>query len=31
MKKCCIFDMDGTVLNTLPTITYFMDRTLVDF
>lgn len=23
--------MDGTVLNTLPTITYFMDRTLVDF
>ena len=29
MVKCCIFDLDGTLLNTLTTITYYMNRTLV--
>lgn len=31
MRRCCLFDLDGTLLNTLPSITYFMDRTLVSF
>ena len=25
MIKCCIFDLDGTLLNTLPTITYYIN------
>lgn len=29
MVKCCIFDLDGTLLNTLTTITYYINRTLV--
>ena len=29
MKKSCIFDLDGTLLNTLTTITYYVNRTLV--
>ena len=29
MIKCCIFDLDGTLLNTLTTITYYINRTLV--
>lgn len=31
MKKCCLFDLDGTLLDTLPSITFFMDRTLLSF
>ena len=26
MIKCVIFDLDGTLLNTLPTITYYLNR-----
>ena len=29
MAKCCIFDLDGTLLNTLTTITYYINRTLI--
>ena len=29
MQKSCIFDLDGTLLNTLTTITYYMNRTLI--
>ncbi len=28
MIKCCIFDLDGTLLNTLGTIRYYMNQTL---
>ena len=28
MIKCCIFDLDGTLLDTLPTIQYYMNVTL---
>ena len=28
MIKCCIFDLDGTVLDTIATITYFVNVTL---
>ncbi len=28
MIKCCIFDLDGTILDTLDSITYFVNRTL---
>ncbi|MBQ8321384.1 MAG: HAD family hydrolase [Clostridia bacterium] len=28
MIKCCIFDLDGTLLNTLDTITYYVNVTL---
>ncbi len=28
MIKCCIFDLDGTLLNTLSTITYYVNKTL---
>ena len=28
MIKCCIFDLDGTVLNTLDTIRYHLNKTL---
>ena len=28
MIKCCIFDLDGTILNTITTITYFVNETL---
>ncbi len=28
MIKCCIFDLDGTLLNTLDTITYYVNLTL---
>lgn len=28
MIKCCIFDLDGTILNTITTITYFVNKTL---
>ena len=27
MIKCCIFDLDGTLLNTLTTITYYVNLT----
>ncbi len=26
MIKCCIFDLDGTLFNTLPTITYYVNE-----
>ncbi|MBO7304175.1 MAG: HAD family hydrolase [Clostridia bacterium] len=29
MIKCCIFDLDGTVLNTLDTIRYHLNKTLL--
>lgn len=29
MIKCCVFDLDGTILNTLTTITYYINRTLI--
>jgi len=29
MVRCCIFDLDGTILNTLTTITYYINRTLI--
>ncbi len=28
MIKACIFDLDGTILNTITTITYFVNKTL---
>ncbi len=31
MIKCCIFDLDGTLLNTLSTITYYMQKTLSEY
>ena len=31
MIKCCIFDLDGTLLNTLKTITYYVNKTLLSF
>lgn len=30
MIKCCIFDLDGTLLDTLKTITYYVNKTLED-
>lgn len=30
MIKACIFDLDGTLLNTLPTITYYVNKTITD-
>lgn len=30
MIKCCIFDLDGTLLDTLKTITYYVNRTIED-
>ena len=29
MIKCCIFDLDGTLFNTLPTITHYVNETLI--
>lgn len=29
MIKCCIFDLDGTLLDTLDTITYYVNKTLL--
>lgn len=29
MISCCIFDLDGTLLNTLPTIKYYLNQTLM--
>lgn len=31
MIKCCIFDLDGTILNTITTITHFVNNTLQKF
>lgn len=31
MIKLCIFDLDGTVLSTLPTINYYVSRALVRY
>ena len=31
MKKLCIFDLDGTLLDTLPTISYYCNLTLKEF
>ncbi len=31
MVKYCIFDLDGTLLNTLPTILYYLNETLTSF
>ena len=31
MIKCCIFDLDGTLLNTLGTITHYINKTLAEF
>lgn len=31
MIKYCIFDLDGTLLNTLPTILYYLNETLLAF
>jgi len=31
MKKLCIFDLDGTLLDTLPTIEYYCNLTLREF
>lgn len=31
MLKCCIFDLDGTLLNTLETIRYYVNRTLTKY
>ena len=31
MIKCCIFDLDGTILNTITTITHFVNKTLQKF
>ena len=28
MIKCCIFDLDGTILDTITTITYYVNETL---
>ena len=27
MIKCCIFDLDGTLLNTIPSITHYINKT----
>lgn len=31
MIKACVFDMDGTVLDTIGTITYYVNKTLEEF
>ena len=31
MIKCCIFDLDGTLLSTLETIHYYVNRTLTKY
>ena len=31
MIKCCIFDLDGTLFNTLPTITHYVNLTLESY
>ena len=31
MKKLCIFDLDGTLLDTLPTISYYCNLSLREF
>lgn len=31
MIRCCIFDLDGTLLSTLDTITYHLNSTLLSF
>lgn len=31
MYNACIFDLDGTLLNTLPTIAHYSNRTLIHF
>ncbi len=31
MIKCCIFDLDGTLLSTLETIRYYVNRTLTKY
>ena len=31
MIKCCIFDLDGTLLDTLPTIKYHLNNTLTAY
>ena len=31
MIKCCIFDLDGTILNTLETIRYYVNRTMIKY
>ena len=28
MIKCCIFDLDGTILDTITTITHFVNATV---
>ena len=28
MIKCCVFDLDGTILDTISTITYYVNKTL---
>ena len=31
MIKCCIFDLDGTILDTISTIAYYVNKTLQKF
>lgn len=31
MIKCCIFDLDGTILDTIGSITYFVNKTLSEY
>ena len=31
MIKACIFDLDGTLLNTIATISYYVNLTLREF
>ena len=31
MIKACIFDLDGTLLNTITTISYYCNKTLAEF
>ena len=31
MIKCCVFDLDGTILDTISTITYYVNKTLQKF
>ncbi len=31
MIKCCIFDLDGTILDTIVSITYFVNKTLNEY
>lgn len=31
MKKCCIFDFDGTLADTLETLAYFVNKTLNNY